>query len=87
MASHSGGGAAANRHGSETPLVKAVVAWDRSGHCDAPKKIHVPSLYLLADHGFTPAAVAQPARLRARDGGPQARDRSTTVPSRRASTA
>lgn len=60
MAGHSGGGATANRHGSETPLVKAVVAWDRSGRYDLPAKITVPSLFLLADHGFTPQAHQEP---------------------------
>lgn len=60
MAGHSGGGATANRHGSENPLVKAVVAWDRSGRYDLPERLHVPSLFLLADHGFTPEARTEP---------------------------
>ena len=60
MAGHSGGGATANRHGAETPLVKTVVAWDRSGRYDLPQTIRVPSLFLIADHGFTPQARRQP---------------------------
>lgn len=60
MAGHSGGGATSNRHGAETPLVKAVVAWDRSGRYGLPKRITVPSLYVIADHGFTPEAQQEP---------------------------
>jgi dienelactone hydrolase len=60
MAGHSGGGATANRHGSENPLVKAVVAWDRSGRYDLPERLRVPSLFLLADHGFTPQVRTAP---------------------------
>ena len=54
VAGHSGGGATANRLGSEDPRISAVVAWDRSGRYDLPESITVPSLYMIADHGFTP---------------------------------
>ena len=54
VAGHSGGGATANRHGNTDPRFKAVVGWDRSGRYDLPDELRVPSLFLVADHGFTP---------------------------------
>lgn len=60
MAGHSGGGATANRIGNEDPRVSAVVAWDRSGRYDLPEEIVVPSLYLVAEYGFTPERTEEP---------------------------
>lgn len=60
VAGHSGGGATANRLGAEDARVDAVVAWDRSGRYDLPERLPVPSLYMLADHGFTPERRSEP---------------------------
>lgn len=59
-AGHSGGGATANLHGNTDPRFKAVVGWDRSGRYELPTELRVPSLFLVADHGFTPEQRTSP---------------------------
>lgn len=73
MAGHSGGGATANLHGHTDERIKAVVGWDRSGRYDLPAELTVPSLYLIADHGFTPERHEEPPEPRGYDEGEEDR--------------
>ena len=70
MAGHSGGGATSNRIGHTDDRIKAIVGWDRSGRYDLPEDLTIPSLYLVADHGFTPVRRSQPPNPNGFDGEP-----------------